>query len=97
MININANVPSVSASQMPKNVQNTQKGQMQDTFKNLLENVDNQQVNSDQSIQDLLAGKNQDINSVVAEVAKADMSFKLLVGVRNKIVEAYKQTMQMQI
>ena len=41
--------------------------------------------------------KNQDINSVVADVAKADMSFKLLVGVRNKLVTAYKETMKMQV
>lgn len=60
------------------------------------------QVNQDQSdanasIVDLLSGKQQDINSVVASMAKADMSFKLLVGVRNKLVEAYKETMRMQV
>jgi flagellar hook-basal body complex protein FliE len=42
-----------------------------------------------------LSGKNEDITSVVSAVAKADMSFKLLVGVRNKLIEAYKQTMNM--
>jgi flagellar hook-basal body complex protein FliE len=52
---------------------------------------------SETAVKDMLAGKSEDINSVVAQVAKADMSFKLLVGVRNKIIEAYKQTMQMQI
>ena len=45
----------------------------------------------------MLAGKNSDITSVVSAMAKADMSFKLLVGVRNKLIEAYKQTMNMQI
>ena len=49
------------------------------------------------SVQDLLTSKNGDINTVVSEFAKADMSFKLLVGVRNKLIEAYKQTMNMQI
>lgn len=98
MVNLNTNVTSVSPSQMPiKGTQKIEKSELQDSFKNLLENVDNKQVESDKSIHDLLSGKNQDINSVVAEVAEADMSFKLLVGVRNKIVEAYKQTMSMQI
>ena len=59
--------------------------------------VDDLQQSSDISIQDLLAGKNEDITSVVSAVAKADMSFKLLVGVRNKLIEAYKQTMNMPI
>ncbi|MHC4291158.1 MAG: flagellar hook-basal body complex protein FliE [Planctomycetota bacterium] len=62
-----------------------------------LDKVNDQQGEANQSIVDLLSGKQQDINSVVADVAKADMSFKMLVGVRNKLVEAYKETMRMQI
>jgi len=57
--------------------------------------VDDLQQSSDMSITDLLSGKNEDITTVVSAVAKADMSFKLLVGVRNKLIEAYKQTMNM--
>jgi flagellar hook-basal body complex protein FliE len=57
--------------------------------------VDDIQQSSDMSIKDLLSGKNEDIISVVSAAAKADMSFKLLVGVRNKLIEAYKQTMNM--
>jgi len=59
--------------------------------------VDDLQQSSDMSIKDLLSGKNEDITSVVSAVAEADMSFKLLVGVRNKLIEAYKQTMNMQL
>ncbi len=57
--------------------------------------VDEIQQSSDMSIKDLLSGKNEDFISVVSAAAKADMSFKLLVGVRNKLIEAYKQTMNM--
>ena len=49
------------------------------------------------SIQDLMAGKSQSILPVVAQAAEADMSFKLLMAVRNKMIEAYKQTINMQI
>jgi flagellar hook-basal body complex protein FliE len=28
-------------------------------------------------------------------MSKADLSFKLLLGVRNKVIEAYKQTLNM--
>ncbi|MHC4636294.1 MAG: flagellar hook-basal body complex protein FliE [Planctomycetota bacterium] len=59
--------------------------------------VDDQQESANTSIKDLLSGKNEDITTIVANVAKADMSFKVLVGVRNKLIEAYKQTMTMQI
>ncbi len=49
------------------------------------------------AIEDLVMGRTDDVLPVVAATAKADMSFKLLIGVRNKVVEAYKQTMNMQI
>jgi flagellar hook-basal body complex protein FliE len=64
-------------------------------MKGYISKVDGLQQSSNMSIKDLLSGKNEDITSVISEVAKADMSFKLLVGVRNKLIEAYKQTMNM--
>lgn len=64
-------------------------------IKNYVSKVDDLQQTSNMSIKDLLSGKNEDVNTVVSQVAKADMSFKLLVGVRNKLIEAYKQTMNM--
>jgi flagellar hook-basal body complex protein FliE len=57
--------------------------------------VNEMQGDSDTAIQDLLTGKSNDITAVVSAVAKADVSFKVLVGVRNKLIEAYKQTMNM--
>ena len=59
-------------------------------------------VNADQTAassatQDLLTGKSDDVLPVVQAMAKADLSFKLLMGVRNKVIEAYKQTMNMQV
>ncbi len=62
-----------------------------------LSNVDESQKSSDMSVQDLLSGRNEDITTVVAAVAKADIGFKVLVGVRNQLIEAYKQTMNMQL
>ena len=59
--------------------------------------VDDQQQMSENSVEDLLTGKNNDVTAVVSSVAKADVSFKVLVGVRNKLIEAYKQTMNMQL
>lgn len=101
MVDLNANVGSIQRSSpahaSTTNDKQSGKSEMTDTFKKYLEDVDDLQAKSDASVQELLAGKNQDVNSVVAAVAQADMSFRLLVGVRNKIVEAYKRTMQMQV
>jgi flagellar hook-basal body complex protein FliE len=71
------------------------KADFANAVKNYISKVDDLQQSSNISIKDLLSGKNEDITSVISAVAKADISFKLLVGVRNKLIEAYKQTMNM--
>ena len=66
-------------------------------LKTYVGDVDGKQHNSYDAVKDLIAGKTQDVLPVVNAVAQADMSFKLLMGVRNKMIEAYKQTMNMQV
>lgn len=106
MINLNANVNSVLPNanpdfpgiSAPKAGDAGQKPNFSNAVKAIekyVSKVDGLQESSDMSIKDLLAGKNEDLTSVVSAVAKADISFKLLVGVRNKLIEAYKQTMNM--
>jgi len=101
-INLNANVGSVLAKPeilTPKAGNAAgQKSDFANTIKAIekhISKVDDLQSSSDMAIKDLLTGKSEDITSVISAVAKADMSFKLLVGVRNKLIEAYKQTMNM--
>ncbi len=105
MINFNPNVGSVPPNLNPNGIGAAKIGNaaggnsdFANTIKAVgkyLSKVDELQQVSDMSIKDLLSGKSADITSVVSAVAKADMSFKLLVGVRNKLIEAYKQTMNM--
>ena len=100
MININANISSINKPNDFPSVGTSQGkpgfGDAVKAMEQAISKVDGQQQQSDMSVQDLLSGKG-DLTTVVSEVAKADMSFKLLVGVRNKLIEAYKQTMNMQI
>jgi flagellar hook-basal body complex protein FliE len=87
---------NLDSSGMPKvEDSDDKKADFADAVKNYISNVSDLQQSSNMSIKDLLSGKNEDITSVISAVAKADISFKLLVGVRNKLIEAYKQTMNM--
>lgn len=104
MINLNANADVNSVLSSPNKLLSptknaaTSKTDFTNTIKvvsQYISKVDDLQQSSDMSIADLLTGKNTDINAVVSAVAKADISFKLLIGVRNKLIEAYKQTMNM--
>ena len=105
MINVNADVSGVGQSIISrlgsdaplKNAKQAGKTSFTKFVEKYVSEVDDLQQESNTAIKDLLSGKHQDITSVVAAFAKADMSFKLLVNVRNKIIEAYKQTMNMSI
>ena len=98
-INFNPNISSMIPSSIDKIAGANKAGSNVD-FGNViskgLSKVNDQQTEANISIEELISGK-KDINSVIASVAKADMSFKLLVGVRNKLVAAYQETMKMQI
>ncbi|MCL2701502.1 MAG: flagellar hook-basal body complex protein FliE [Phycisphaerae bacterium] len=72
-------------------------GEFVGLLKDGLEKVEMDQSKQALAIEDLVTGRTQDVLPVVQAVADADLSFKLLLGVRNKMVDAYKQTMTMQV
>ena len=80
-----------------KQIAGASKGDFGRSLLNYISQVDGQQQESAVAVQELLSGKQQDILPTVAAVAKADLSFRLLLGVRNKVIEAYKETLKMQI
>lgn len=67
----------------------------QKSFKELLtgaiEEVNQLQNASDKQITDVMTGKSQDLNATVMAVQQADTSFRMMMSVRNKIIEAYKE------
>jgi flagellar hook-basal body complex protein FliE len=67
-----------------------------DTLKDTMSQVQQAQNEADQKVTDLVSGKGEDIHSALTAVEKADLSFELVMQVRNKIVQAYQQVSQMQ-
>jgi flagellar hook-basal body complex protein FliE len=67
-----------------------------DVLKNAVQSVN--QVNDAASAQvnNLLQGGGGDVNNVMVAVEKADVSFQLMMQVRNKIVGAYQDIEKMQ-
>ncbi len=61
-----------------------------------IKEVDNSQKKAEEMIQALAEGKNVDLSQVALTIAKADLDFKLLLRIRNKILDAYQEIMRMQ-
>lgn len=81
-----------------KNLQSTQKKPDFKTF--LLEKikeVDESQKKAHQILEALAKGEDIDLSDVAFTLSKADINFKLLLRIRNKILEAYQEIMRMQI
>jgi flagellar hook-basal body complex protein FliE len=62
-----------------------------------LTKVNDMQNNADESIKKLASGEVKDLHQVMTALAEADVSFKMMMDIRNKLVDAYKQVMQMQM
>ena len=61
-----------------------------------VEEVDHLLKDADQSAQEMVLGK-IDIHQAMVVVEQANISFRLMVQVRNKLMAAYEEIMRMQI
>lgn len=67
-----------------------------DLLKGLVEQVDSLQKDADQSIRELASGERTDIHNVAIKMEEAGVAFDLMMQIRNKLVEAYKEVSKMQ-
>ena len=71
------------------------------SFANILQDslkqVNALQNEADQAIESLATGGPATLHDTMLAVEKAELSFKLMMQVRNKIVEAYQEILRMQV
>jgi flagellar hook-basal body complex protein FliE len=65
-----------------------------DTLKESLAEVNDLKVKADQAVADMASGQTGDVQGTIQALGKADISFKMMMEVRNKLVSAYKEIMQ---
>ncbi len=62
-----------------------------------IEKVNEAQLKADSSIKELAAGRTKNIHETMLQIENADASLKLMMQVRNKVLDAYKEIMRMQV
>jgi flagellar hook-basal body complex protein FliE len=67
-----------------------------DSLSQAMDEVENLQTEAQEQATALLEGNGADIHSAMIAVEKADLSFQLMMQVRNKIVAAYQEITRMQ-
>ena len=66
------------------------------TLQQSMDAVEGAQGDAQTQVAQLLDGRGADLHSAMIAVEKADLSFQLMMQVRNKIVQAYQQISNMQ-
>ncbi|MGD1001217.1 MAG: flagellar hook-basal body complex protein FliE [Candidatus Brocadiia bacterium] len=64
---------------------------------NLLQDVNQSQNQAADAVAQLAAGKTDNVHQVMIALGKAEVSFNYMLEVRNRLLDAYKQVMQMPI
>ncbi|MGP4068049.1 flagellar hook-basal body complex protein FliE [Halobacillus sp. B29] len=68
-----------------------------DQLKNAIDKVNQGQIESDQKTKALASGEIDNLHEVMITSKKASITMQTSVEVRNKVVEAYKEIMRMQV
>ena len=68
-----------------------------DTLKDAVGTVNQLQKASDKKMQELATGKTTNIPEVMMAAEKADIALRMMVQMRNKVIEAYQEVMKMQV
>ena len=72
-------------------------GEMFSNFQQMFDEVNRNQLEAENNIVEMVAGRNKDIAGTMVSMEKADTSVRMLMSVRNKVVSAYEEIMRMQV
>lgn len=95
-----------SISSLPSSLPLTMSGAnkpagVQDSFKNYLldsiQQVNSMQKEADSAVEKLMTGGDINPAEVLTAVQKADLAFKMMIQVRNKLVSAYEEVQAIRV
>ena len=72
-------------------------GAFGDVLKQAVTEINQLQNNADKAITSVQLGQSGNIHEAMIALEKADISFRAMMQVRNKILEAYQEVMRMQV
>ena len=83
------------SSQYTKSIGSNSSKSFGSTIEDSLKKVNELQLEKDKMIEEFAVGKNENVHEVMIALQKADVAMKLTSAVRNKVIEAYKQLINM--
>jgi flagellar hook-basal body complex protein FliE len=66
-------------------------GSFADVLKNSIQEVSKLQQDASQAVEDLAAGKTENVTGVMTAMEKSDLAFQTLLAIRSKLMDAYDE------
>jgi len=92
-------LPVQNGAQLKTNLAKTtvESTSFKEIFDKTIKNLNDNQLNANETVQKFLTGEIQDIHTVMIAMEEARLSMQLAVEVRNKLVETYQELSRMQV
>ncbi len=68
-----------------------------DLLKQAIQEVNQAQDQAEGEARNLMVGESADMHTAMLAVQKADLSFQMMMAVRSKLIDAYREVMRMQM
>ncbi len=89
--------PSTQTVKPPASSPGKPQGVFGDMLKQAVTEINQLQNSADKAITNVQLGQSGSIHEAMIALEKADLSFRAMMQVRNKILEAYQEVMRMQV
>ena len=96
-INSMAQMPKLTMTNATAKPTETKGSSFGDVINDAIAKVNDLQIESSQKTEDFISGVSDDIHSVIIAGSKAEVALQMTMQVRNKVMDAYKEIMNMQI
>lgn len=67
------------------------------SFQDMLSSLNQSQTNADNLMQQLAQGENVDLHTVMIGLEENNVNFNVAMGIRDRLVDAYREIMRMQV
>ncbi len=97
-INASQAMQGIAQSMAPNNVSaKADSGDFKNFLLNSIQEVNTMQQDADQAVEQLMTGGDVNPAEVLTAVQKADIAFRLMIQVRNKMVAAYEEVKNIRV
>lgn len=81
----------------PAQPQDSGRAPFADLIRDFVSDTSTEQAEAHQSVKDLVSGEANNIHEVVLTASEAEIAFRLMMEIRNRLISSYQEIIRMQV